>query len=219
MQAEMEMTVSAAQPAKKKYNDRLDEGQLITLYNKWVKNPSAHEYEMYQTAERLVNHVLRGRNVKTAYTSYTSYEDLRQELLYAFYAKILPKVKDPDNKRLYNFFWWSLYRRLCKIKISGFKKFNREETELKSGCPHTPYLADTIVEMEYFPDFGCAQVNQVAQMLAAGHAQKEIRQQMGLSAKQLAAHMETLRQYYAPKADAEYKEGFDLNTETEHNGF
>lgn len=147
-----------------------DSGQLYTLYINYKKDPKKYEQELADTLNKLVYKVLHQYGTLGSNRLYEDQADVVQDLL-LFSYKLWHKIKDPSNKRIYNYMYYSILRYLGKRKQKTVIGNKRELTYLSNTYAQPKmYVADTSNLM----DFGCESYNTIAKLLIEGYNQKEI---------------------------------------------
>jgi hypothetical protein len=174
----------------------MGDGHLCNLYHKWRAKPEQYSEEMAQTVNKVMHTVFRKRQVSSAYRNFEEYFDLQQELRKLCFESVLPNIKPPiTNRRIYNYLYTSILRRLQNLKKRAVTK-NMKENEA-AVSDRSRFLQDQVVEIENFPTFGCQLTDQVAHMLGQGHTKTEIKRSLELNNHQLKRCLDTIRQHYA----------------------
>lgn len=170
------------------------EGQLIGLYQKWHRQPKLYNEEMVSTIDRLIQDRLCRWSVKPIFHKFEDSADLKQELRLFVFEKVLPKVTDPTNKRLFNYISHSVdfYLRTRTRKVA--RRMTREASGFVSEV-HLESIADD--SDESFFHFGDKKLERFATLLSQKVPQATIRKELSLKPKEYSRMVEELKQIYA----------------------
>lgn len=162
---------------------------LLGLYLDWQRTGKMSD-ELCCALDRIIGSCLTKFRTPTIYWRTEDQDDLLQELRLVALG-CLRSIKDPTNKRIFNYIKISIRRYLGRRALRLAKKMDREAIENK-------VLRETAVALIH-PDFLFLEpkLAQVATLIVAKYSKAEIRGLLHLTPQQLAECESQLKEIYA----------------------
>lgn len=164
------------------------EGQLITLYNKWIVSPKEYDQEMSETVDRIIHSTLNRQSLEPIYRKIEERTDLIQDLRFLCFKK-LRNIQNPTNKRIFNFLRISISLALKDKARKVGKRLDREPIE----CDALKERAKVMPSIFYFND---PMLEKVATFLSEGESKRNICTILKISRSKLKQEIEKLKVMY-----------------------
>lgn len=170
-------------------NQYKNDNQLLELYLRWKEDPKTYESQMLETVSKVIHFTLGKMRVKGSYRSFEEYEDLKQDILFTLYRVALPNIKNPTNKRIFNYLKYCVIRYVQQKKKSAITK-NTKELDYITEERTSEY------SMSCLPEFGDPQTQKIAELLSMKYTRKEIKAILSIKSKDLQESIEKIKEYY-----------------------
>jgi hypothetical protein len=169
-----------------------EQGHLVNLYFSWLEDPQTHGKEMAETIDKIIYSILQKYSTDPIYRRIEDREDLLQDLRLLCIKK-LHNIKDPTNKRIFNFLKIS-------IKLALLDKTRRVGKFLDREAKEQEVLGEKVKDpMSFTFCFGDDTLDKVATLLAYGETKQNICTQLGISRSKLNQQIDKLKVIYHEK--------------------
>lgn len=164
---------------------------LLNLYLKWEKEPIKYEQDMVNAVEGIARKTLITYGYSPVYWRIEDQEDLLQDLRIAG-VQSLHKIKNPTNKRIYNYIKLTLQRVLIKRSYKLARYIDRESSQ---QCWEQSSETDTD-----FLDITDPKLRTIAKLISSYETEKSICEFLQISKEDFQQYTQQLREIYADAA-------------------